>query len=148
MATRWRWPPGQCGRICIGVIPQSNLSQQARGPSRSSPGGLDARFDVGSHRSPVKQPRLLKDHAETAGCPTPASIDPAAVGPFQSGRDMEQRCLADARRTNQRDQLALLNLEFEVAQNLIERPVFCRTKLFSISENLINALIGRTPSPF
>ena len=89
------------------------------GPARAR---AQSECDVLENRHVTKQGIVLKHKADVAFADLarqrilPVETDLPLVRPFETGDDPQQRCLAGARWTQQRDQLARVDVEADVLE--------------------------------
>ena len=111
-ATRWRMPPeSSCGRRLAKsprcTISSSSCGTRARARARGDAGELQRDLDVAAHREPREERGFLEHEAGALG----AHVDAARRRLVEAGDEVEQRALAAARRAEQADELALVDVE-------------------------------------
>jgi hypothetical protein len=102
--------------ISMGVIGEPHGGQHLAAAALIRTSRIDRDTDVISRREPIEEARLLKYHAD-ARLALPVDPHRAAIRRVESGREMEQRRLADAGTPDQRDQLARRQLEREILKH-------------------------------
>ena len=115
MATRWRMPPDSSkGRL---VAKPSRCTERSSASARSRRSlAADApqpqrQLDVGAHGEPREQRRLLEHEGDAA-----PGVDGAGRRLVEPGDEVEQRALAAARRADEADELAGLDLEVDAVE--------------------------------
>ena len=149
-ATAWRWPPdispisafGSGSLTCRRSISSSvslriaRSSTQPNGPSQRGARALAAREEVADRAGVVEQREVLEDRLDPQLAGVVRRVDPhrlavepdlAVVGLHDAREDLDQRRLAGAVVAEQREDLALAQLERDVAQRgrravLLARP--------------------------
>ena len=127
MATRWRWPPDSCAGLALEQrLDLQDLGGARRRACRSRPsacrGVLQAEGQVAAHRHLRIERVGLEHHADAAvlgllpGDVLAVDEDLAVGDVEQAGDAVEQRRLAAARRAEQHEELALVDVEVEVVR--------------------------------